>query len=264
MTYGTISNNRSYTYKLRSNRSAANNDNNQSNSSEAPSLKKLSDTMQASRELNRGWRGESDGKTRVVLIDDFVTDETGYNHGEHMDRIIKNGGTTTSGILQGSAGEIETVRININDGGNRNLNIASALDQVATRAADGEEFDAVNLSQQEFADSEDAALVRDRIDLLQNEFGIPVVVAAGNNGDATNTLSGSAAFVVENSRAGVETRAEGSGSGNLRSEGYFTSQATANVTPRVAQLRERGYSIQQIDLFLGVESRLEGGSLDAF
>jgi hypothetical protein len=217
----------------------------------------LANTLSANRQLNNGWQGRQDGRVRVAVIDDFAT-----NHGQEIDGIIRSGGATASGAVQGGTG-VETIRFNINNGGNRTRNIANSLDQIAGLAAQGQQFDAINISQQDFSNSADAAAVREKIDLLQRQFGIPVVVAAGNNANGVrNALAGSAAFVVENSVVGSDFRSQGSGVGNVRSEGRFTSQAAANVTARVAQLRELGYSFSQIQQFLLSESSAEGGSLD--
>lgn len=217
----------------------------------------LANTMVASQQLNNGWQGRRDGRTRVAVIDDFAG-----THGNQIDGIIRGGGTTTAGQVQGGAG-VETVKFNINNGGNRTRNIANSLDQIAQLAAQGQQFDAINISQQDFANNADTAAVREKIDMLQRQFGIPVIVAAGNNGAGVrNALAGSAAFVVENSVPGSNARAAGSVGGNVRAEGQFTSQAAANVTARVAQLREMGYNFAQIQQFLSNEMFAEGGSLD--
>lgn len=222
----------------------------------------LAGALTASQQLHSGWQGRQDGRVTVAVIDDFVTGQDGFNHGQEIDSIIRSGGATASGAVQGGTG-VETLRFNINNGGNRTRNIADSLDQIASLAAQGQQFDAVNISQQDFSNSADAAVVREKIDMLQRQFGIPVIVAAGNNPDGVrNALAGSAAFVVENSVVGSDFRSSSSGLGNVRSEGRFTSQAAANVTARVAQLRELGYSFAQIQQFLQSESAAEGGSLD--
>lgn len=227
------------------------------------STSSLANQMVASQQLNTGWQGQRDGAVRVAVIDDFTTDGSGFNHGNEIDGIIRSGGAGTAGAVQDGSG-VDTVRFNINNGGNRTRNIANSLDQIAQLAAQGQHFDAVNISQQDFANDADTAAVRQKIDLLQRQFGIPVVVAAGNNGQGVrNALAGSAAFVVENSVGGSNARANGSGGGNVRSEGRFTSQAAANVSARVAQLSEMGFSFAQIQQFLQSESFMEGGSLDA-
>lgn len=227
------------------------------------STSSLANQMVASQQLNTGWQGQRDGAVRVAVIDDFTTDRNGFNHGNEIDGIIRSGGAGTSGSVQDGSG-VDTVRFNINNGGSRTRNIANSLDQIAQLAAQGQHFDAVNISQQDFANDADTAAVREKIDLLQRQFGIPVVVAAGNNGQGVrNALAGSAAFVVENSVGGSNARANGSGAGNVRSEGRFTSQAAANVSARVAQLSEMGFSFAQIQQFLQSESFMEGGSLDA-
>ena len=227
--------------------------------SQGNSRDSLANTMVASERLSSAWQGSRDGTTRVAVIDDFAT-----SHGSEIDGIIRSGGAPPAGNSQSGNPNIETVRFNINNGGNRTRNIANSLDQVARLAAQGQHFDAVNISQQDFANNNDTAAVRQKIDFLQREFGIPVVVAAGNNGNGVrNALAGSAAFVVENSTRGSNFRAAGSVGGNVRSEGRFTSQAAANVTARVAQLREMGFSFSQIQGLLQREALAEGGSLDS-
>lgn len=238
------------------------NNGSQANYPQGTQSQRLANTMNVSQQLNNGWQGKQDGATRVAVIDDFVTGNDGFNHGAEIDGIIRGGGATTSGAVQGGS-NVETVQFNINNGGNRTQNIASSLDRIANLAAQGQRFDAVNISQQDFGNNADTAAVREKIDLLQRQFGIPVVVAAGNNAQGVrNSLAGSAAFVVENSTVGSDFRAANSGLGNVRSEGRFTSQSAANVTARVAQLNELGYSFAQIQQLLSTEAAREGGSLD--
>ena len=214
-------------------------------------LAQLAALQGAFHTLGQGWQGfAGDGVVRVAVIDDFVAEQGGFNHGENIDGIITSNGA-------------QTVRFNIDNGGNRNQNMAAALQQIAARAANGEQFDAVNISQQDFQANGNTEAVNRGIQLLQNNFGIPVVVAAGNNGaNNANVLASGAAFVVENSALGQEGRAETSGVGNIRSEGEFTSQATANVSARVAQLKEQGLSPQQIQAALQAQAQEEGGSLN--
>lgn len=218
---------------------------------------------QTNQQLAQGWQNFGGNPVRVAVIDDFVAEGNGFNHGQNIDQIITSGGAVVAGQINQAQPNIQTVQFNIDDGGNRNQNILASLNQIAQRASRGERFDAINLSQQDFAASGDTQAITAAIANLQNNFGIPVVVAAGNDGaDSRNQLAGTAAFVVENSTLGQDGRADTSGVGNIRAEGEFTSQATANVTSRVAQLRSQGYSFQQIQNMLVSEAQREGGSLD--
>lgn len=228
----------------------------------------LMQSLGGNQTLGQGWNGFAsggDGQIRVAVIDDFVDEENGFNHGNNINSIIRAGGTITAGASSGANPGIETVLFNIDQPGgqDRNGNILQALNQIGMRAAQGEQFDAVNISQQDFERSGQTDAVAQAIRQLQDAFGIPVVVAAGNAGaDERNLLADNAAFRVENSDFGSEGRAETSGIGNIRSEGEFTSQATANVTARVAQLREMGLSLPEIQATLAQEAAQEGGSLD--
>lgn len=216
-------------------------------------LQFLTQLTTASQRLAQGWQNFGDGQVRVAVIDDFVAEGNGFNHGQNIDQIVRNGNPN-----------IQTVGFNIDQpGGDRNLNILRSLVEIGQRAANGEQFDAINLSQQDFDPSGSTAAINEAIRILQERFNIPVVVAAGNAGaDEQNELARNADFVVENSELGSETRAQTSGLGNVRSEGEFTSQATANVTAQVAQLHEQGLSNEQIQVTLANDSAAQGGSLD--
>lgn len=209
----------------------------------------------------------SDESIQVAVIDDFVAEGNGFNHGQNIDEIITAGGAIRNGNVSQEAPNIETVRFNIdhtNGTGGRTQNIADSLNAVIDQASNGVEFDAVNISQQDFVASQDTAEVTRAIQELQSAFGIPVVVAAGNQGaGARNQLAPAAAFQVANSDFGSEFRADMSGLGNVLSEGEFTSQATANVTARVAQLHAQGLTIPEIQAAIYQESLAEGGALDA-
>jgi len=91
-----------------------------------------------------------------------------------------------------------------------------------------------------------------------------VVVAAGNGGaGASNQLARGAALVVENSARGSEARSSSSGVGNVRAEGQFTSQATAQVSVRAAQAHAQGQSVAQVQQTVQAQAQAEGGSLNA-
>lgn len=218
-------------------------------SAPAPVVKR--ESVQSNQELGAAW-AELAGKPRVAVIDDFVAEENGFNHGQSI-----------TGIIQQGSGA-DAVLYNIDQAnGDRWGNTIEALGDIARRAEAGERFDAVNLSQQDWAINDSTNGVSQAIADLQTRFGIPVVVAAGNNGPAMgNSLAQTAALVVENSQLGQEGRVAGSGLGNIRSEGEFTSQATANVTARLAQLRAQGFDGQSAVRAVQLESAWEGGSLD--
>ncbi len=202
---------------------------------------------------------------RIALVDDFVAEEGEFNHGETMAGIIQSGGAITQGAINSEAPNIEIERFEVDVPGEvRVESIANATDEVVRQVANGEEFDAVNLSQQ--ANFVDPFTIRTNANTtrLQNQFDVPVAAAAGNNGpDVPNTLATGAAVVVENAEFGTETRAAGSGEGNLTSEGVFTCQATANVTARAGQLQDLGFNPDEVATLLQTEAFVEGGALDA-
>lgn len=182
--------------------------------------------LQGARQLGNGFAGAL-GAPTVAVIDDFVTDSDGFNHGQEI-----------AGIIQGQG--VNAVRLNIDNGGSRDAAILQALDNVLGAVRQGQHFDAVNLSQQNFQGSQVSGAISQRIQALQS-FGVPVVVAAGNGGaGARNTLANGAAFVVENADA-FGNRAADSGVGNVRASGRFTSQAAATVAAQVALQRSRGF-----------------------
>ena len=190
---------------------------------------------------------------RIAMIDDFVADEKGYSHGQSLEKQMKS-----------SDSSADVVRFNVDKPGQRRgQRIAQSLMEIARRAERGERFDAVNLSQEDFTADAETEAINQAITFLQNRYGIPVVVAAGNKGaDKENALARTAALRVESSKVGQDGRADTSGLGTIRSEGEFTSQATANVTLRLAQLRARGMDALTAMGTLKLQSIFEGGSLD--
>lgn len=187
----------------------------------------------------------------VAVIDDFSRPGS---HGDEIANIIANGDPAGQGI--------NTLRLNIANGGDLNSNIAGALDQVLRQVQNGGHIDAVNLSQQNFNGGSQA--IEDRIRALQ-QAGVPVVVAAGNGGPGQqNGLARGAALVVENSARGSEGRSNTSGVGNVRAEGQFTSQATATVTAQAARAHANGATnVQQVQQQVQQKAQAEGGSLNA-
>lgn len=204
------------------------------------------EALSGARQLGDAFAGIMGGPT-VAVLDDFS------QAGGHGDEI--------AGIIQG--GGVNAAKFNIAGGGDLSGNIANSLGQVIAAAQSGRQVDAVNLSQQSFQASGNSDAVQQRIAQLQ-AMGIPVVVAAGNGGPGQqNTLARGAAFQVENSARGSEARAGGSGAGNIRSEGAFTSQATANVSVQAAKAHASGQNVQQIQQTVQQQANAQGGSLNA-
>jgi hypothetical protein len=202
--------------------------------------------MAGAQALGQGFEEILRGGPNVAVIDDF----SGPNsHGQQI-----------AGQIEGQ--DVRTTRYNIANGGDLTANISGSLDDVLRRVASGQQVDAVNLSQQSFQATGGAQGVRDRIAQLQ-QMGVPVVVSAGNGGPgARNQLAGGAAFVVENSARGSESRASSSGVGNIRAEGQFTSQAAANVSVAAAKAHSQGQSLPQIQQTVTQKANQEGGSLN--
>jgi hypothetical protein len=160
--------------------------------------------MQGAQQLGQQFNGIVGGQPNVAVVDDF---SSGSGHGQRIAGTIQQ---------QGGAG-IAGFDINNNGG------VSRALDQVIAAAQNGQHFDAVNLSQQNFQASQETAAVQQRIQVLQS-MGIPVVVAAGNAGpNNTNQYAQGAAFVA------AANTAE-SGRGNVVGAGPTTSDAAASVT----------------------------------
>ncbi len=209
------------------------------------------------------------GQVTVAVIDDFSADGSGgsaFNHGQTMRSIIENGGSINQGAVAQNAPPINTLNYHIDtgNGGDRSEWVLNALNDIHQRLNLGLDIDAVNISQQDFENSDNNQRINAMINLIQSNFGVPVVVAAGNEGpESNNVLANGALFRVENSAPGSDQRTDSSGIGNIRSEGAFTSQATANVSARAAQLRDLGYSLSQIEFIIQREAFNEGGSLDA-
>ncbi|MBX3166999.1 MAG: hypothetical protein KF760_06295 [Candidatus Eremiobacteraeota bacterium] len=160
--------------------------------------------LQGAQQLGQQFNGIVNGQPSVAVVDDF---SSGSGHGQRI------AGT----IQQGSGAGVAGFDINNNGG------VSRALDQVIAAAQNGQHFDAVNLSQQNFQASQETAAVQQRIQVLQS-MGIPVVVAAGNAGpNNTNQYAQGAAFVAAANTAD-------SGRGNVVGAGPTTSDAAANVT----------------------------------
>ncbi len=156
----------------------------------------------------------------VAEIDDFTTDNTGFNHGAEIANTLNPDGS------------VNVLKFNIGGSGDRLAKIANSLDTVIARVKNGETIDAVNLSQQDFSNSPETAQVRAKIDELA-ALGVPVAVAAGNNGPSQhNSLISNKAFAVQSATNGLAN--PNSGLGNVTAEGRTTSFATANFTRQLA------------------------------
>jgi hypothetical protein len=166
---------------------------------------------------------------RIAQIDDFTTDNTGFNHGAEVAKTLNPDGKTN--LLQ----------MNIGGGGDRLTHISNALDNVIARVKKGETIDAVNLSQQDFSNGPQAAQIRAKIDQLST-LGVPVAVAAGNNGpNQHNDLISNKAFSVESTTNGQVN--SDSGIGNVQAEGRTTSFATANFARQIALKHAAGQRV---------------------
>ena len=204
------------------------------------------EALGGARQLGDAFAGIMGGPT-VAVLDDF---SKAGSHGDEIAAIIQGGG-------------VNAAKFNIAGGGDLAGNIANSLGDVIGRVQKGQQVDAVNLSQQMFQASGSSEAVQQRIAQLQ-AMGVPVVVAAGNGGPGQqNTLARGAAFQVENSGRGSEGRANGSGAGNIRSEGAFTSQAAANVSVQAAKAHASGQNVQQIQQTVQQQANAQGGSLNS-
>lgn len=157
---------------------------------------------------------------QVAVIDDFVAEKDGFNHGQEIASIIEESGARTQ-------------RFNIDrPGGDRTSLISSALDTLIAQVSRGQRVDAVNISQQDFQASATTARINRQVDLLES-LGVPVVVAAGNEPGKVNELARTADIVVESSEAP-------SGKGNVKAPGSSTSRAAARVAPLAALAKVKG------------------------
>jgi hypothetical protein len=177
------------------------------------------------------------GPLRIAQIDSFSSE-----HGEEIADLI-NGGGTHSDLVQD---DIDLLQYDIGGGSNQKIN--DSLRDIIMRVQSGERIDAVNMSLQDFTESDAAAETSQLVDQLI-AMGIPVAVAAGNDGPgAQNFLEGQNSFNVESFTNGMRNGT--SGLGNVQSDGSTTSYATANLTPLLASLHAQGMSIAQIRAYL--------------
>lgn len=186
----------------------------------------------------------SNGRLKIAQIDTFAADNTGYNHGTDMARILRNGGGDPS-----LAGRVDLMQFDI-AGGNSAGKITSSLQNVLQRVQAGEQVDAVNISLTAFQNDGNTQQSRALIDQL-SALGVPVVVAAGNNGPGqVNQLLGNGSFNVQSATNGRINPS--SGRGNTTFGGRTTSVATANLAPILAAQKAAGLSPAQIRANLGL------------
>ena len=138
-----------------------------------------------------------------------------------------------------AGGDADILRFNTGGNGNQ---IAEKLREVVQLVGSGETIDVVNLSMQSVQDDPE---VQGLIDQL-TEMGVPVAIAAGNNGRGTrNGLATDNAFIVEATDGSGNVR-DISGQGNIQYEGRTTSAATGGLAPLLGRLKAQGLSIAQI------------------
>lgn len=186
------------------------------------------------------------GQVRIAQIDNFTTDQTGFNHGQEIANTLRNGGNDPN-----MRGKVDLLQYDVSKGGGSITDrIADSLENVAQRVQNGEQIDAVNLSMQDFQASGDTQRVKAAIEQL-SQLGVPVAVAAGNGGrDTVNQLTGNSSFNVQSATDGNIN--QDSGLGNITAEGQTTSFATANLTPLLARMKASGASVGDIRSRLGV------------
>jgi hypothetical protein len=197
-------------------------------------------------------------------IDNFTPDphDNQFNHGETGSRKLEAGGADPA--LQG---RVMVHRYNVGFPEGDLLvqtdtwagKIAAVLDAVIAKARQNPaSVDVVNISLQDFDDTPNARLVREKTRELL-DMGIPVAVAAGNRGpDVWNMLADSSAFVVQSTENG-QLRAE-SGPGNARAEGGSTSFSAVAVTPVLGKYKVLGHGIPEIRLLIEQDMAAYGGS----
>jgi methylmalonyl-CoA mutase cobalamin-binding subunit len=167
------------------------------------------------------------GKAKVAVIDDFNSNQNGFQHG-----------TEVSNAASSAAGGAEIQRLP----GTGSANIASSLRQVLNNARSGNKVDVVNISQFVTGNQQE---IQGLIQQLRQE-GIPVVVAAGNNGpNQRNGIGGGSALTATNGT-------NQSGPGNVRGNGRTTSFAAADISGKLAQLIASGTPVEQAIRQMGV------------
>jgi hypothetical protein len=172
------------------------------------------------------------GPLKVVQIDNFSADNTGFNHGQEMAKVLKSGGGDAS-----LAGQVALDQYNVS-GGNTNKKASDALRDVLARVQNGEQIDAVHMPLQAFEQDGDTQEVKQLAEQL-SAAGVPVVLPAGNEGPGKqNALNGNNTFNVQSATNGQVNG--DSGKGNVTSEGRTTSFASANLAPVLAAQKKSG------------------------
>jgi len=187
---------------------------------------------------NDGQSNNNNGRLVIAEIDQFSANRNGFNHGAEIEEVLRSGGGDES-----LDGRIDVLRFDVSGSGNTSK-IVDALEAIIARVRNGEQIDAVNISQQNFRMTNGTRRVRNAIETL-TDLGIPVAVAAGNEGMSNrNQLSAQNAFTVESATNDRINR--NSGDGNVFFNARSTSFATANLTPLLALRHSQGLSITQI------------------
>jgi hypothetical protein len=183
-----------------------------------------------------GTAGASTGRLRIAQIDTF----TGSTHGQEIANTLRSGGGDPS-----LAGKIDLLQFDIANGnGGTSQNINNALQNIVQRVQSGEQIDAVNMSLQDFSNGAQEQQTRALVDQLA-ALGVPVAIAAGNNGpNQQNQLGGANTFNVQSATNGQINAT--SGRGNVTADGQTTSFAAANLAPVLAAKKAQGQTIGQI------------------
>lgn len=199
-------------------------------------------------------------RLKIAVIDNFNPDSDplyqGFgSHGDYISNQIRSGGADPR-----LAGRIDLLQYDAGTpgqgaGDTSTEKIKNALMDVYNRAQNGEDIDAVNLSQASFGESQNNAEIRQLLEDLRG-MNIPVSVAAGNSGaQEQNFMASNGQFEVEAARNGQ--RVERSGLGNIQEEGEYTSFAAADLTPLLAARNDQGLSIDEMK----AEAAANGGTL---
>ncbi len=213
---------------------------------------------QVQRAFRKSTERSSDGVVKVALIDAFDGNEhpdssyydSGRSHGGDMEDVLADQGV-----------EFDRFEVTTEEGGSTSIGqLADQLDNVIAALEEGTDYDAVNLSWgAHLVEGEDVTRLQESIQYIQDEWGIPVSVAAGNETWMMNSLAETSLFEVENTYYGSDSVAPNSADGNIRAEGNWTSDATALLSARAAILEEGGFSNNELQEFLELQASYEGG-----
>ncbi len=152
-------------------------------------------------------------------------------------------GKTVSGFILKSSNPNMT-QINPLDSQDGNLKvIGDSLEGILNKLDKGQDVDAVNMSMSFEQDTPDSQRIRELVDKI-TQRGVAVDISAGNKGAGVANFMGTEnAFIIENTEGGLIDLA--SGPGNARAEGTTTSFAAGNFTGQIAQLINRGFTLDQ-------------------